>query len=78
MKAELTNFTVPAPMLATSSSKLSTMIQMGFPERKTGVLSLCACHQSFTTTGYICPRCKSKSCDLPTTCSVCNLSLVLK
>ncbi|KAI9905844.1 hypothetical protein PsorP6_013536 [Peronosclerospora sorghi] len=76
MKRLLTAFTFPSPTVATAASRFATLVEMGFPHRRTGALSLCICHQAFTTVGYLCPRCKSKSCDLPTTCQVCNLPLV--
>ncbi|OQR86445.1 General transcription factor IIH subunit [Achlya hypogyna] len=69
-------FTVPSPSLASSVTRFATLVEMGFPQRRSGALSLCVCHQVFTTTGYLCPRCKSKSCELPTVCAVCNLPLV--
>ncbi|KDO25300.1 hypothetical protein SPRG_09130 [Saprolegnia parasitica CBS 223.65] len=69
-------FTIPSPSLATAATKFATLVEMGFPQRRSGALSLCVCHQVFTTTGYLCPRCKSKSCELPTVCAVCNLPLV--
>ena len=77
MQTCLTNFTIPPPTISSNVTKYSTLIQMGFPEKKrNSVLSLCVCHKKFTTFGYYCPRCRSKVCDLPTTCLVCNLSLV--
>lgn len=69
-----TQFTIPSPVL--QQQKYSSFIEMGFPERKRGLLSLCVCHQVFTSVGYFCPRCRSKSCDIPTTCQVCSLPLV--
>ncbi|GMF10842.1 unnamed protein product [Phytophthora lilii] len=76
MKRLMTAFTFPSPTVATAASRFATLVEMGFPQRRSGALSLCTCHQAFTTVGYLCPRCKSKSCDLPTTCQVCNLPLV--
>lgn len=76
MKRLMTAFTFPSPTVATAASRFATLVEMGFPQRRSGALSLCTCHQVFTTVGYLCPRCKSKSCDLPTTCQVCNLPLV--
>lgn len=76
LKHLMTAFTFPSPTIATAASKFATLVEMGFPQRRSGVLSLCTCHQAFTTVGYLCPRCKSKSCDLPTMCQVCSLPLV--
>ncbi|ETV75839.1 hypothetical protein H257_09819 [Aphanomyces astaci] len=72
----LSAFTTPCPSLASSVAKFATLVEMGFPQKRSGVLSLCVCHQTFTTMGYLCPRCKSKSCQLPTVCVVCSLPLV--
>lgn len=33
-------------------------------------------HSKLTNTGYICPRCASKVCELPSDCDVCGLTLV--
>jgi transcription initiation factor TFIIH subunit 2 len=53
------------------------MIRMGFPQRRSDNLyALCTCHKEIRPGGYICPRCKSKYCDLPWECTVCNLTLV--
>lgn len=76
LKHLMTSFTFPCPTIASAASRFATLVEMGFPQRRSGALSLCTCHQAFTTVGYLCPRCKSKSCDLPTMCQVCNLPLV--
>lgn len=76
LKHLMTTFTFPCPTVASAASRFATLVEMGFPQRRSGALSLCTCHQAFTTVGYLCPRCKSKSCDLPTTCQVCSLPLV--
>lgn len=76
LKALMGRFTIPSPTVASNASRFATLVEMGFPQRRSGALSLCTCHQSFTTIGYLCPRCKSKSCDLPTVCQICNLPLV--
>ncbi|KAL8688583.1 MAG: hypothetical protein Q9218_005543 [Villophora microphyllina] len=59
-------------------SNSSSLLMMGFPSRITDPKpSLCACHSRPTTGGYLCPRCSSKVCSLPTTCPACNLTLIL-
>ncbi|KAL8823397.1 MAG: hypothetical protein Q9191_005890, partial [Dirinaria sp. TL-2023a] len=51
---------------------------MGFPSRITSPLpTLCACHSKPTRGGYLCSRCSSKVCALPTTCPACGLTLIL-
>lgn len=50
---------------------------MGFPVRlPQGGESLCACHGLLRKGGYLCPRCGSKMCDVPTDCEVCGLMVV--
>ncbi|BGP34508.1 hypothetical protein JCM10296v2_006330 [Rhodotorula toruloides] len=64
----------PSPAAPTSSADL---MQMGFP----GLISstfpgVCSCHGKLKTTGYSCPRCKARLCDVPTECRVCGLTVV--
>lgn len=59
-------------------SNASSLLMMGFPSRVTDPKpSLCACHSRPTTGGYLCSRCSSKVCSLPTTCPACSLTLIL-
>lgn len=59
-------------------SNSSSLLMMGFPSRVTDPKSsLCACHSRPTTGGYLCSRCSSKVCSLPTTCPACSLTLIL-
>ena len=56
----------------------SSLLMMGFPSRIVDPLpSLCACHSRPTRGGYLCSRCRSKVCSLPTTCPCCGLTLIL-
>ncbi|XP_059153197.1 general transcription factor IIH subunit 2-like [Physella acuta] len=72
-----------------STNTESSLIRMGFPHHTLGgdkdseqKPSMCMCHldsktaNSFSTTGYFCPQCKSKYCELPIECKACNLTLV--
>ena len=53
------------------------LMVMGFPVRlPQGGESLCACHGLLRKGGYLCPRCGSKMCDVPTDCDVCGLMVV--
>ncbi len=62
---------------AEAASK-SSLLMMGFPSRITDPApSLCACHSKATRGGYLCSRCSSKVCALPTTCPACGLTLIL-
>lgn len=62
----------------------AALIRMGFPQHlSSGPPSMCMCHlddsagvKGFGTSGYFCPQCKSKYCDLPVECKVCGLTLV--
>ncbi len=72
------DFASPPP-ITTKQTRATTasLIRMGFPQKKPdSYFSFCACHQEVRPGGYICPRCKSKYCELPTECKVCGLTLV--
>ncbi|KAL8952711.1 MAG: hypothetical protein Q9222_001410, partial [Ikaeria aurantiellina] len=63
---------------ANDDTNSSSLLMMGFPSRVTDPKpSLCACHSRPTTGGYLCSRCSSKVCSLPTTCPACSLTLIL-
>ncbi|XP_064384841.1 general transcription factor IIH subunit 2-like isoform X2 [Halichondria panicea] len=71
----------PPPAKANAEA---TMIKMGFPKHLVnGPMAACLCHldqrsiDHVTTSGYFCPRCSSKYCELPVMCKVCGLTLVL-
>lgn len=56
----------------------SSLLMMGFPSRIVEASkSLCACHSRPTRGGYLCSRCSSKVCALPSTCPACGLTLIL-
>ncbi|RXK41465.1 transcription initiation factor TFIIH subunit 2 [Tremella mesenterica] len=53
------------------------LMVMGFPVRlPPGGETLCVCHGLLKKGGYLCPRCGSKLCDVPTDCEVCGLMVV--
>ncbi|XP_035697454.1 general transcription factor IIH subunit 2-like [Branchiostoma floridae] len=65
----------------------SSLIKMGFPQHTISQdhdsvkPSMCMCHQdteaqSFTPSGYFCPQCHAKYCELPVECKICGLTLV--
>ncbi|KAJ2803914.1 hypothetical protein H4R20_002704 [Coemansia guatemalensis] len=68
---------IPPPPLAAGRAT-ADMVRMGFPikARATDVPTPCVCHHELSFSGYLCPRCGSKVCSLPTDCDVCGLSLV--
>lgn len=56
----------------------SSLLMMGFPSRIVDPTpTLCACHSRPTRGGYLCSRCSSKVCSLPTSCPACGLTLIL-
>lgn len=66
-----------SPPAVTSASTESSLVSMGFPARKRQqVATLCACHNKLSKGGYVCPRCGSKVCEVPTECPICALTLV--
>ncbi|XP_045161662.1 general transcription factor IIH subunit 2-like [Mercenaria mercenaria] len=81
----LNQHTSPPPAMMNTESSL---IRMGFPHHHLGgdrsgdKPSMCMCHldsksvEGFSTTGYFCPQCKSKYCELPVECKACGLTLV--
>lgn len=70
-------FEMIPPTAVTTTKASSNLVQMGFPARSNeSAATLCACHGKLTLGGYICPRCGSKLCDIPTECDICALTLV--
>ncbi|XP_071146984.1 general transcription factor IIH subunit 2-like [Mytilus edulis] len=76
------------PPPATANTEAS-LIRMGFPHHLLGgskekeeMPSMCMCHldsktnEGFGGSGYFCPQCKSKYCELPVECKACGLTLV--
>lgn len=54
------------------------LMMMGFPTRlpARSKPSMCACHGQLKQGGYLCPRCGSKVCEVPTDCEICGLMVV--
>jgi len=68
---------IPPPLPAVpTSATASTAVVMGFPTIVWDSPGLCACHELVQAHGYLCPRCSSRSCELPAACAVCRLQLV--
>ncbi|KZF20604.1 TFIIH basal transcription factor complex, subunit SSL1 [Xylona heveae TC161] len=66
------------PVTRSAKQAASSLLQMGFPSRIVEQSpSLCACHSQLTRGGYLCSRCQSKVCSLPTECPACGLTLIL-
>ena len=61
-----------------NSGVKSSLLMMGFPSRIVDPSpTLCACHSRPMRGGYLCSRCSSKVCSLPTQCPACGLTLIL-
>ncbi|KAG0823948.1 hypothetical protein G6F62_006536 [Rhizopus arrhizus] len=70
-------FEVVPPPAVMQNKNTSNLIKMGFPKRLVeDNATFCVCHSKLTMGGYICPRCKSKVCELPSDCDICGLTLV--
>ncbi|EXJ91649.1 transcription initiation factor TFIIH subunit 2 [Capronia epimyces CBS 606.96] len=66
------------PVTNESTKAASSLLMMGFPSRTVeDHPSLCACHTKPSRDGYLCSRCSTKVCSLPSECPVCGLTLIL-
>ena len=64
--------------LSQEDSVKPSLLMMGFPSRIVEPEpTFCACHSKPTRGGYLCSRCSSKVCALPTSCPACGLTLIL-
>lgn len=61
-----------------ASNPTADLMMMGFPTRlpDTSPPALCVCHSELKSEGFLCPRCSSKVCDVPTDCDICGLMIV--
>lgn len=59
----------------TSSIQRVSLLKLGFPP-VVSEWTLCACHLGITESGYICVKCSTKVCKLPTRCPICDTLLV--
>lgn len=68
------------PVTSTQEQSMASLLMMGFPSRTlapSGTTSFCACHNKPFREGYLCTRCGSRVCRLPTECPSCGLTLIL-
>ena len=72
----LLDATRPPARRAEEGEARAQLVQMGFPTLVFEQPGLCACHCVLRPRGYLCPRCGSRSCEVPTKCVVCGLQLV--
>ena len=78
MRATTPPTTPHAASNSAAASIKSSLLMMGFPSRIVSPEpTLCACHSKPTRGGYLCSRCSSKVCALPTSCPACGLTLIL-
>ncbi|MBW0470411.1 hypothetical protein O181_010126 [Austropuccinia psidii MF-1] len=73
------SITPPPTAKTTNQQSGADLIQMGFPNKLSNIQTsetFCACHSKLKSTGFICPRCNSKNCEIPTDCVVCGLTIV--
>lgn len=63
---------------ASATNPAADLMMMGFPTRlpDSSPPSLCVCHSDMKSQGFLCPRCGSKVCDVPTDCDICGLMIV--
>jgi transcription initiation factor TFIIH subunit 2 len=68
----------PAQRAVGKGAPAADLMMMGFPTRlpDTSPPSLCVCHSELKSEGFLCPRCLSKVCDVPTDCDICGLMIV--
>lgn len=66
------------PATLEQAKSASSLLMMGFPSRTVDPQStLCACHSRPSREGYLCSRCGTKVCGLPSECPACSLTLIL-
>lgn len=81
---ELVMTVTTPPVTRTKKQSQSSLLMMGFPSRTLAASggastagSFCACHSKLSRGGYLCSRCESKVCSLPSECPACGLTLIL-
>lgn len=68
------------PVTRTKEQSTASLLMMGFPSRVLvpgGAMSLCACHNKPHREGFLCTRCGTRVCRLPSECPACGLTLIL-
>lgn len=70
--------TIPPPEVQRSESLVTDFIYMGFPKRSFDAHSAYGFdgkRMRLSANAYICPRCSTRTSDIPTQCCVCHLQL---
>jgi transcription initiation factor TFIIH subunit 2 len=66
------------PITHSATTTTNSLLMMGFPSRTIDPHpTLCACHTRPSRDGYLCSRCSTKVCSLPSECPACGLTLIL-
>ena len=68
------------PVTRTAEQSTASLLMMGFPSRilvPGGATAYCACHNKPHREGYLCTRCGTRVCRLPSECPACGLTLIL-
>jgi hypothetical protein len=74
----LLTHTIPPPEVQRNESLVTDFIYMGFPKRtfdSHSSLGFDGKKMKLSANAYICPRCSTRTTDIPTQCCVCNLQL---
>lgn len=77
--SSLASATTGARLAGSGPNTTSTadLMLMGFPTLLASQMSsLCSCHGKLRSHGFLCPRCDSRLCDVPTDCGICGLTVV--
>lgn len=69
---------LPGAVGGQAANPAADLMMMGFPTRlpESSQPTLCVCHSELKSQGFLCPRCQSKVCDVPTDCDICGLMIV--
>jgi transcription initiation factor TFIIH subunit 2 len=78
MRPSISGAAGPGAAAPSVANPAADLMMMGFPTRLPDASppSLCVCHAEMRSQGFLCPRCMSKLCDVPTDCDVCGLMVV--
>ena len=74
----LQQHTIPPPEIQRTESLVTDFIYMGFPKRTFDAQAAYGFEgkrMKLSSSAYICPRCSTRTTDIPTQCCVCNLQL---
>jgi transcription initiation factor TFIIH subunit 2 len=61
---------------AEGDAEARRMVHVGFPELAEEQPGICSCHKVMSPRAFVCPRCRTRCCEIPSECAVCRLYLV--